>query len=67
MNTADVSVCKVFLIYSYRKNFEGISYFWDKFESPMHNYRHISIAIDLTTLKNKINWRLITKLSKLQP
>ena len=33
----------------------------------MHNYQHISIAIDLTTPKNKISLILITKLSRLQP
>ena len=50
-----IGECKVFLIYSYKKNFECMSYFWDKFEGPMHNYQHISIAIDLTTPKNKIS------------
>ena len=44
-----------------------MSYFRNKFEGPMHNYQHISIAIDLTTPKNKISLILITKLSRLQP
>ena len=33
----------------------------------MHNYQYISIAIHLTTPKNKISLILITKLSRLQP